>query len=124
MDVLCCARGCRPLKQFVWYTVQSGIVALFLYVDHINGGQRPGLALMIGIGMALSFTVVVHLIGNGLRRLWDWLHRRAAASKRLGGIVRHEETSERLLPGRRPRLGEVSENLPRLRVGDHPRKLL
>ncbi len=109
------------MKQFVWYAIQTTIVGWLLYIDHINGGQRPGLALVAGIGLALSFTVVVHLIGNGLRRLWNWL--RPASGQRLGRIVGDEEPGERLLPGRSARLGEVGENLPRLGVRDHPRKL-
>lgn len=59
----------RFLRQAPWYAMQTGIVALVLYVDHLHGGHRTGLALLLGVGWALAATVVIHLILNGIRRL-------------------------------------------------------
>ncbi len=60
------------MKQFVWYAIQTGIVVGIVYFDSTRPHPTPGAALFLGVGWALSFTVVVHLIGNGFRRLWRW----------------------------------------------------
>lgn len=58
-----------PLKQFVWYAIQTGIVGIVLYGYHQSGGRDYGIALLLGIGWALCATVLFHLCAEGLRRL-------------------------------------------------------
>ncbi len=113
------------MKQFVWYAIQTGIVAWVLYIDYVSGMNRPGVALLLGVGWALSFTVVVHLTWNGLRRLWGWLHGRPApiGGQGLNRVVGHESPREALPLRRGLAVGEVSEHLRRAGVGYHTRKL-
>lgn len=57
------------MKQFLWYALQTGIVAVVLYGYHQSGGRDYGIALILGIGWALCATVVFYLIADGVRRL-------------------------------------------------------
>ena len=125
LDGPCCARRRYPLKQFVWYAIQTGIVVWVLYIDYVSGLNRPGVALLLGVGWALSFTVVAHLAWNGLCRLWRWLHGRPAAvgGQGLDRVVGNESPREALPLRRGLAVGEVTEHLRRTRVRDNPRKL-
>lgn len=57
------------MKQFLWYAIQTGIVAVVLYGYHQSGGRDYGVALLLGIGWALCATVIFYLIADGMRRL-------------------------------------------------------
>lgn len=48
--------------KVVWYVVQSAIVAGIVLIDAQQPEPRPGLAILVGIGYALTVTVVVALI--------------------------------------------------------------
>lgn len=113
-----------PLKQFVWYAIQTGIVAWVLYIDHISGMNRPGVALVLGVGWALSFTVVVHLAANGCRALWRLLRPAPAIGGHgLDGVIGDQRPGEALPLRRGLAVGDVREHLRRAGVRDNPRQL-
>lgn len=58
------------MKQFVWYAIQTGIVVGIVAFDASRVEPQPGVALFLGVGWAISFTVVVHLFAEWGRRLW------------------------------------------------------
>lgn len=108
-----------------WLAFQTGIVALLIYIAYDTGKFDPGFALYVGIGLAVAFTLLAHIINysvrdglsqtrRGLSRLFLPLHR----PRRLTGIVEDEISGKRTLTSRRPRPGEVGEHLPGLRIGD------
>ena len=99
-------------RRLPWLVFQTAIVVVVVWVDYERGDpSRPGLALALGIGMALSLTILLTLCWNGLRRLWRALH----------PVVDDEIPSKRLPPAGGLRIGEVSEQLPRPRIGHYPR---
>jgi hypothetical protein len=57
------------LRQFLWYAFQTAIVVWIMWVDYQSPDPKPGIALALGIGWALALTVLLHLIGGGIRRL-------------------------------------------------------
>ena len=57
------------MRQVLWYALQIGIVVGLLVWDAHRPEPQPGLTLLVGIGYALTATIVVNLIGNGWRRL-------------------------------------------------------
>lgn len=57
-------------RRLPWYVFQTAIVAGLVWFDHAHGKpSRPGLALAMGIGYAIAFTILIHLTINGVRRL-------------------------------------------------------
>lgn len=83
------------MKQFVWYAIQTGIVVGIFYFDSTRPEPAPGAALVLGVGWAIAFTVVIHLIADGLKRL-AW---------RLGVLAPHpvrerRDESRRVVPDR------------------------
>ena len=99
-----------PVKA-VWYVLQTAIVAWVMWIDYSTGDPRPGIALILGIGWALSATVLLSLGLNGLRRF----------SRGLRSIVRHKISRERLTPSGRLCLSETAEQSRRPRIGNDPR---
>ncbi len=57
------------MKQAFWYTFQTAIVVWVVYVDRMSPEPKLGVALLLGVGWAISLTILLHLIGNGIRRL-------------------------------------------------------
>lgn len=104
------------LSQVFWYSVQIAIVAFWLYVDWDESqrtGQpaRPMLALFLGVGMAITFTVICAMLRELFLSLW----------RRLRGVeIRHvsepaHEGDGLLAP--RGGHGEALELPPRPRIG-------
>ena len=101
-------------RRLPWLVFQTAIVVSIVWVDYERGDpSRPGLALALGVGMALSLTILLTLCWNGLRWLADALRR----------VIGHKEPSERLPPTGRLGIGEVSEHLRGVRIGDDLRKI-
>ena len=84
-----------PLTQAGWLMFQTAIVGVVMLADYESGAPRPGLALALGIGWALSATVLLHLLFNWLRRAVNALRR-----------VEHKQPRQALPLGRRVRIGE------------------
>lgn len=98
-------------RRLPWYVFQTAVVGFFVWFDHVHANpSRPGLALAMGTGMAIAFTVLFHLCWNGIRRL----------VQALRPVVRHEKSGESLPPTGSPGSGQVLEHFSRPRVGDDP----
>ncbi len=100
-----------PLTQAGWIVFQTAIVGVVLLSDYEMGNPpRPGLALALGIGWALSATVLLHLTFNGLRRAVNALRR-----------VKHEKPRQPLALGGRLRTGQPPQKRRGARISYDPR---
>ena len=97
-----------PLTQAGWLVFQTAIVAFVVYVDYeVGNPRRPGIALALGIGWAISATVLLHLLFNGLRRAVNALRR-----------IKHKQSGKALALDRRLSVGQATQERPRSRIGN------
>lgn len=75
----------NAMKQATWYLFQTAIVVGVVAFDSTRPNSQPGVALLLGVGWALSATVVIHLFLSLARKIRErWNNRRGVVTDRRG----------------------------------------
>lgn len=99
-------------QRLFWFALQIGIVGFFIYVCYDIGREdQLGIFVVMGIGYALTVTVLLTLALNAIRRL-----------KARLSVKRDKITGDGPLSGVGPLTGEFLEHRPGTRIGDDPGK--